>query len=381
VAGGAHWGQFKGGDIPAVAVRDVAVQPRDSDLVLATHGRGIWIIDDITPLRHLTPQLLAQDVAFVSARPVQQRIEADGGAPTGAAAFIGDDPRAGAVITYYQRTRHLFGKLKIEVLDGAGHVVDELPASSRRGLNRVLWTMHLPAPHVPPAVQVAFAATQGPRVVPGTYTVRIEDNGKTYDTKIDVGLDRRVTWSVADRKAQYEAAMKVYTLFNDETQFFAQLVGLRQQVAAANKGRAEKDPLHRKLADFDQKLDKIRKQIVATTEGGAITGEERLREHTDQLYGAVNSWEGPPSANQLDNIAGLRSQLDEAMAEFSRLTSKELPALNSQLKAKGGAALAVPAPTAFDDADARGGGGRAAGRLDADAAGDLSSLASLRLWN
>ena len=56
VDGGAHWAQFKGGDIPPVAVRDLAVQPRDNDLVLATHGRGIWIVDDITPLRHLTPR-------------------------------------------------------------------------------------------------------------------------------------------------------------------------------------------------------------------------------------------------------------------------------------------------------------------------------------
>jgi photosystem II stability/assembly factor-like uncharacterized protein len=382
VDSGAHWGQFKGGDIPPVAVRDVAVQPRDNDLVLATHGRGIWIIDDITPLRQLTPELLAKDLTFVSARPVQQRIEANGGAPTGAAAFIGDDPIAGAVVTYYQRTRHLFGKLKIEVLDSAGHVVDELPASSRRGLNRVLWTMHLPAPHVPPAVQVAFAATQGPRVLPGNYTIRIEDNGKTYDTKLDIGLDRRVAWNAADRKAQYEAAMKVYTLFNDETQFFGQIVGLRQQVAAAGKDRPAGDPLQKKLADFDQKLDKIRKEIVATTEGGAITGEERLREHTDQLYGAVGSWEGPPSAYQLDNIAGLRSQLSDATEEFSKLTSKELPALNSQLKAKGGAALAVPAPAAFEDEDARGGGGRpVGGQLDHDAGGDLRLPADLRLYN
>jgi photosystem II stability/assembly factor-like uncharacterized protein len=76
---GTHWAQFKGGHIPAVAVRDLAVQPRDNDLVLATHGRGIWIVDDISPLRELTPALLARDAAFVSARPVQQRIEANGG--------------------------------------------------------------------------------------------------------------------------------------------------------------------------------------------------------------------------------------------------------------------------------------------------------------
>ena len=379
---GTHWAQFKGGDIPAVAVRDLAVQPRDSDLVLATHGRGIWIVDDITPLRQLTPELLAQDATFVSARPVQQRIEANGGWVNGAAAFVGDNPAAGAVITYYQRSRHLFGKLKIEVLDASGHVVDELPASSRRGLNRVVWTMHLPPPHVPPAVQLAFAGTQGPRVLPGTYTIRMQNNGKVYDTKITLGLDRRVKWSEADRRAQYEAAMKVYTLFNDESALFAQIVGLREQVVAAGKGRAAADPLARKLADFDHKLDALRKQIVATTEGGAITGEERLREHTDQLYGALTSWDGPPSSYQLENIAGLRAQLGDVSAEFSRLTASELPALNSALQSKGAQTLTVPPLAAFDDDDAPGPGGRAAGgRRDADAVGTVTLPADLQLWN
>ncbi|HEV3285250.1 MAG TPA: hypothetical protein VG011_00795, partial [Steroidobacteraceae bacterium] len=322
---GAHWAQFKGGDIPPVAVRDLVVQPRDNDLVLATHGRGIWIVDDITPLRHLTPQLLAQEATFVSARPVQQRIEGQGGWPNGAAAFVGDNPAAGAVISYYQRSRHLFGKLKIEVLDESGHVVAELPASSRRGLNRVVWTMHLPPPHVPPAVQLAFAATQGPRALPGAYTIRMENNGKTYDTKIEVGLDRRVKWSLSDRRAQFDAAMKVDTLFNDEAALFAQIVGLREQVDAAGKGRSKQDPLARKLGEFDSKLDAVRKEIVATTEGGAITGEERLREHTDQLYGAVTSWDGPPSGYALDNIAALRAQLGAISAEFATLTSHDLP--------------------------------------------------------
>jgi photosystem II stability/assembly factor-like uncharacterized protein len=381
VDGGAHWGQFKGGDFPAVAVRDVAVQPRDNDLVLATHGRGIWIIDDITPLRHLTQELLAQDAAFVTSRPVQQRIEAQGGGPTGAAAFIGDNPPDAAVITYYQRTRHLFGKLKIEVVDSGGHVVDELPPSSRRGLARVLWTMHLPPPHVPPAVQIAFYSTQGPRLVPGNYTIRMTNNGKTYETKITVGLDRRVTWSLADRQAQFDASMKVYALFNDETQLFGRITALRAQLAAAQKSLPKDDPLGKRLAGVDQQLDGIRKEIVATTEGGAITGEERLREHTDQLYGALNSWDGPPSAYQLDNIAGLRSQLDDVSAEFAKVTDRELPALNSALKAKGAQALAVPTPTAFDDDEPRGAGRAVGGRIDADAAGMVSVAADLKLWH
>ena len=348
VDGGAHWAQFKGGHLPAVAVRDLAIQPRDNDLVLATHGRGIWIVDDITPLRQLTPQLISQDAAFVSARPEQQRIEANGGWPNGAAAFVGDNPAHGAVMTYYQRTRHLFGKLRIEVRDASGELIDELPASPRRGLNRVVWSMHRRAPHVPPAAQLAFAGTQGPRVLPGTYTIRLHKNDKVYETQVAIGLDTRVKWTPADRKAQYEAAMKVYALFNDESALFGRIAGLRQQVAEAGKSRPKGEALLRRLEDFDGKLDAIRKKIVATKEGGAITGEERLREHTDQLYGAIAAWDGPPSAYQLENIAALRSELGEIEGEFNRLISTQLPALNDALKSNGARALTVPPPAVFN---------------------------------
>jgi photosystem II stability/assembly factor-like uncharacterized protein len=379
---GAHWALFKGGHIPTVAVRDIAIQARDNDVVLATHGRGIWIVDDITPLRHLTPEVTTQEAAFVSVRPTQQRIEAQGGWPSGAAAFAGENPAGGAVITYYQKSRHLFGKLKIQIVDEKGTVVDELPASTRRGLNRVVWTMHLRPPHVPPAVQLAQAGTQGPRAIPGTYTVRLLKDGKTYETKINIGLDHRVKWSVADRKAQYEAAMKVHELFNEETILFEQIAGLREQVAEANKDRPATDPMRRRLTDFDSKLDGFRKQIVATTEGGAITGEERLREHTDQLYGAIISWDGPPSSYALDNTNALRDQLGQIGSAFAHVTSTELPAINEDLQKKGGRSLAVPPPTAFDDDDEAGAGGvSAGGRLDPDARFGVELPKNLRLWN
>ena len=384
VDGGMHWAQFKGGRMPAVAVRDLAIHPRDNDLVIATHGRGIWIVDDITPLRMLNPNVISADAVFLSGRPIQQRIEANGGWANGAAAFVGDNPSAGAVITYYQRTRHLFGKLKIEVLDSQGTVIDVLPASTRRGLNRVVWTMHLRAPHVPPAVQVAQAGLQGPRALPATYTVRMEKAGQVYETKLNLGLDPRVTWSEGDRHAQYDAAMKVYELFNDESALFARIAGLRQQVAAASEHRSPGDPLLARLRAFDEKLDSIRKEIVATTEGGAITGEERLREHTDQLYGAITSWEGPPSQYQLDNIAALREQLTGIDASFSQLTKTALPSLNKALREGGRDPLDISAVAALDTADESIGGGAASGganRRDVDMRGSMELPKDLRLWN
>ena len=86
----------------------------------------------------------------------------------------------------------------------------------------------------------------------------------------------------------------------------------------------------------------MRKKIVATTEGGAITGEERLREHTDQLYGAILSYEGKPGGYQLEYIDTLKRELDDATKEFEQLLTQDLPALNESLKAKGQQAIPTP---------------------------------------
>jgi hypothetical protein len=345
IDGGKNWAQFKGNHFPAVAVRDLAIHPRDNDLVLATHGRGVWIIDDITPLRALTPDLLKQEVAFVSARPVQQRIDGQGGWANGDAVFVGDNPPDAAVINYYQRERHLFGKLKLEVLDSSGRVVDELPASKRPGLNRVTWTMRVKPPRVPPAAQIAVAGIRGPRLVPDAYTVRLTKAGKVSETKLTVGLDRRAKFSAADRRAQFDAAMKVHALFDEESVLMDRIIALRKALAQSGAAVPEGDPIRKNLSDFDGKVDAVRKKIVATTEGGAITGEERLREHTDQLYGAILSYEGKPGAYQIAYIDALKRELSDLTKEFDQLLAKDLPALNESLKSKGNQPIPVPSPS------------------------------------
>jgi hypothetical protein len=341
VDGGRNWAAFTGHKFPAVAVRDLAIQPRDNDLVVATHGRGIWIIDDITPLRAMGDGLLASEAAFVQARPVQQRIQGRGGWPEGAATFVGENPTDGAVITYYQRSRHLFGKLKLEVLDADGRVVDELPASKRRGLNRVVWSMREKPPRVPPAVQLASAGTLGPRVLPGTYTVRMTKGGQVYEEKLDVGLDRRATFTAEQRKQQYEAAMRVHRLFGEETAVMDRIQQLRAAIAAAGSATGDA-ALKARLAGFDAKVDDVRKRIVATKEGGAITGEERLREHTDQLYGAILSYEGAPAAYQVERIGVLEAELADIERQFEGLLSGELQGINQALQAAGQPAIQGP---------------------------------------
>ena len=312
---GRSWAQFKGGDFPAVAVRDLAIQQRDDDLVLATHGRGIWIIDDLTPLRAMSAQVMTKDVAFLPARPAQQRLQQQGGWSEGDATFFGQNPTPGVPITYYQRTRHLYGPLKLEVLDDKGEVIDTIPATKHRGINRVAWSMKVKPPRVPRAAQAAFAATQGPRVVPGTYTARLTRGAQVIETKIVVGLDRRAPWDLAGRKEHFDAAMKVHGLFGAMSDLVDRIDGARMAAQAKLKADA-KDAA---AAGLVEKLDRMKREIVATKEGGAITGEERIREHADHLYGALLSWEGKPAGYLLDRTEALSRELADVKKEFEAL--------------------------------------------------------------
>ena len=123
----------------------------------------------------------------------------------------------------------------------------------------------------------------------------------------------------------------------------------------------EGDPLRKQISDFDGRVDAVRKKIVATTEGGAITGEERLREHTDQLYGAILSYEGKPGGYQLAYIDTLKRELGDVTKQFDQLLTHDLPALNDSLKSKGQQPISSPpAKVGANDATHGPGGATAA---------------------
>src|SRR5213594_4094322 len=205
---GQRWAQYKGSDFPAVAVRDIAVHPRESDLVLATHGRGIWIIDDISSLRKLKPELMEKEAAVLEGPPAIQYFNANGGWVEGDESFTGPSRPTDAFITYYQKRRHIFGDLKIEIFDQEGKLLDTIAGSKHRGLNRATWSMRLKAPVVPPAAAALFDAAQGPRVLPGTYTIKLTKGDQVYTAPLKLVLDPRAKFTLEDRKAQFDLAMK-----------------------------------------------------------------------------------------------------------------------------------------------------------------------------
>jgi photosystem II stability/assembly factor-like uncharacterized protein len=332
--GGQSWAQFKPNGFPdGVAVRDIALQDHEDDLVLATHGRGIWVIDDISPLRALSAQVLASNVALIPGRPVEQRIQGNGGWAEGDASYAGDNPQSGAQITYYQKARHVIGRMKLEILDAKGNVVDEVPASKRRGLNRVNWSMRTKPPLVPPAASLAGSSAFGERFLPGTYTVRLTKAGQVVSDPLTLTLDKRATFTLADRQAQFAAAERVKSMFERMSKMVAQINGVRDQTAALAESATAAPDVKAAAAQLGAKADDIRKEIVATKEGGAITGEERLREHADDVYGAINSVEDRPTAYQLARIDALDRELKDVEARWAAFQSVDVASFNAKLRA------------------------------------------------
>jgi photosystem II stability/assembly factor-like uncharacterized protein len=348
---GKHWAQYKGHEFPSVPVRDIVVQSRESDLVVATHGRGIWIIGDITPLRKLTPDVMAKDVVFLQGKLPQQRLVSNGGWVEGSAAFNGPNSPDAAVITYYQKKRHIFGKMKIEVFDAQGKLVDTLPPNSRRGVSRVEWAMRLKPPRVPPAATAAFEATQGPRVVPGTYTIKMTRGAETYSTQLVVEQDPRAKFTPADRQLEFDAAMRVYYFLGDMS-FDADRVSAMHDALLDRAAKIKNDaPLVKKLQQTADSMDELRKKIVSTKEGGAVTGEIRIREKTTELYGDILNYEGRPTDYQSARIDSLKKELADVSTQFDAFASKELPAINKSLAQKKIEAIHPVARPAWDAAN------------------------------
>lgn len=358
--GGQRWAQIKAG-IPNVAVRDLAIHPREGDLLVATHGRGIYIIDDLSPLRSLTRDKLAADAAFLATRPNVLSIPRQEQRFAGSADWAGDELPEAAILTYYLKKRHLIGDLKLEIFDADGKKLSTISGGRRRGINRVEWPMRLKGPKLPPAANLVpnFFAFVGPRAASGTYTAKLTKNKDTFTSTFTLTPDPRATHSAEDRALQVKLVNRLYGRLGDLTYTVEGIQAVRDSAKARAKSLG-KDALATKLTAFAGELEALRGRLVAAKDGGRLTGEEQLREQLGDLYGKVNGYDGRPTNGQIALADVLEGELKKGAAEFDALVAKSLPALNAGLAAKKLPVLARESREAYDkraEESARGTGG------------------------
>jgi hypothetical protein len=326
---GASWARFTAGFPARAPVRDLAIHPRDHDLIVATHGRGIYILDDLTPLRALTPAVLDQDFVVLPARPAVMGLSGQLQQFPGDDEFVGANPPDAASIVYYQKRRHMFGDLRVEVLDSAGQVMTTIPGGKLRGMNRVQWPMRLKPPKLPAATAMVRAIT-GPRVPEGRYDIRIVRGSDTIPGQVTLVPDPRSTHSAEDRALQQRTALELYRLLERLTYVADVASDLRDQARARAADLGATTRNGRRLTAAADELEAFRATLVSTREG-AITGEEKLREELGNLFGAVSGFDGRPTDSQVERVAILQARLETAERRFAELTGTNLASLNALL--------------------------------------------------
>jgi photosystem II stability/assembly factor-like uncharacterized protein len=279
---GVHWLPFEQ-NMPTLPINDLVVHPRDNDLVLATHGRGVWILDDVNALQELTPEVVAARAHLFTVEPAVEIRYAGLSAHTGDMIFHGENPPAGAVIQYWLGQPAQGATLS--VVDSAGVAIARVSATGARGLNRVIWNLR----HSDAAVSAAASGrggrgggVGGPLVVPGEYTVRLTVDGQRYERTLTVREDPRIVITPADRQAWTDIQLQIFRMM--------------PRVAAVNSGLARAAAPRPGLVLPD---------VIA--ENRRLAGE--LQAQLSGLYGEISRWTGRPTKDQQSRLAIYREVL------------------------------------------------------------------------
>ena len=327
---GKNWVQYTAG-VPPVAVRDIQIHPKTNDLILATHGRGIIIIDDITPIRNLTPDVLTNEMAFLPTRPYYLTSGKYGGAWPSGGGYSGPNSTEEYVVMYYFKDRVTSGEVKVEFYNDKGELIKSLPAGKRKGINVVSWDMRGKPARVAGGVKLDYSGFFGPLVGEGTYTVKLIHGDKSIEKKIELKYDPAAPYSIADRQLRQQTLDNIKKLQEDLAYLSDKIKDVQEQAKA--KTNTSPDKMMNAAADaFVKKLDEVKVLLAASIEGTAITGEEKIREKIADVYFNVNGFEGRPTDSQIERLKGLRAELDDADKKASAIMGADMAKLNLMVK-------------------------------------------------
>jgi len=242
--------------MPRVPVYDLVIHPRDNDLVLATHGRGIWILDDISSLQQLTPQVLAEPAHLFAPRPAEQIRYFSPKAHQGDMVFRGENPPAGAIIDYFMRDNSAINA-PLAIIDGTGQPVARLQPPHLAGINRVIWNLRYdPLPPAPADEESGGrpSLVPGPFVIPGEYTVRLSVGETMYEQKLQVLEDPRIQIPAGDRKLWTDALLAIAMTYRGAVSLVEQVT--RQSGAASNDLPAVARELRSRLSSLYRDVEK-----------------------------------------------------------------------------------------------------------------------------
>ena len=357
---GDHWQSLRQ-NMPASSVRDVII--KDNDLAVATHGRGFWILDDITPLRQIDPQVTsAPAFLFKPEAAIRVRWSMNTDTPLPPDYTAAPNPPDGAVIDYYLGSASS-GTVTLEIKDGDGKTVRKYSSADKAGpfnpmldipeywvrapqtlsaapgMHRFLWDMHYPPltgvdPEYPISAVPHNTAPQptSPWVMPGMYTVVLTANGKSYSQPLTVKMDPRVKTPESGLAQQFALSQELYGQLTTLAPAVEQAIDARKQLKIIRQKLSE-GTLAAAVDQMDQKLQALvgggGRRPGAGTEAPTLAG---MRTRYLALFNVFQEADVAPSTQAAGAVKDIEQQLPPLMARWETIKSTDIPALNAELK-------------------------------------------------
>ena len=352
---GAHWRSLQH-NLPPTSMRDLLV--KDDDLIVATHGRSFWVLDDVSPLRQIA-ESSGQEKAHVFTPAPAWRVRRDTNTDTPLPADepAGENPPDGAIIDY-ELKHDAQGSVTLEVLDSTGIVLRKYssddpvtptpkelqtnlipaywplghgPLPKAAGMHRWVWDLRATAPTAThydyPIAAVPHRtplAPQGPLVVPGVYTVRLTVDGKSMTAPLTVKMDPRVHMS----QAELESLHTVQTMMAASVDALAK-ADLEAHSVMQQAGAGKDKALAAQLASFNTALKTI---VDGASKAQPHPGLDDVTAEATQLYAGLDNADANPTAAQLAAAAHVRAEGKEVLSAWESFRQNQLPAINRELE-------------------------------------------------
>jgi photosystem II stability/assembly factor-like uncharacterized protein len=401
---GSHWQSLQL-NLPPSPVNDLII--KNNDLVVATHGRSFWVLDNISPLRQYIDSIAQQNAYLFTPAPANHTVFSS--SFFGGGANTGKNPPAGAVIDYWLKTslkkpddskkttdsdsaaaaateKEDAGKkdgdfseapkISLDVLDSSGRVIRHYPKKEEKGdeaeeegagpgggkaaplpteagLNRFVWDLHYEGATAVPHAPLWGGSTKGPEALPGAYQVRLTFLGKTYTAPLQIEPDPRLKVTQADLQKQFDLLVKIREKVSETDDTINQIRDLREQINTIDK-RLKGDPRARTVADAGKSLEKRMTEVEeALIQTKAKSGQDvlnfpiRLNNQLVALGGVVDSAASAPTRQSYEVFDMLAQSADEQLAKWKTIVATDVKAYNDTVKQQDIPAL-IPKPPSTD---------------------------------
>jgi photosystem II stability/assembly factor-like uncharacterized protein len=342
--GGASWTPMNLKNLPNVSVHDIVVHPRENDLILATHGRSIWIFDDATPLQQMTPQILDKAVHLFPVRAGLRFTTRFTRYGVGDKVFGGPNPPYGSQITYYLKEKpDEKTTFKIQIFDANNKLVQELNRPAReKGLNRVAWNLRYTAPELrrlPSEEETQFGGgPRGPLVLPGTYKVKLMLGDQVVEQPVAVRLDPSLSVSNADLQAQLDFLLRIrdmQTAMNTALRFLDSVeTQLKNtQTTAKTLSKEPEKELTQALEDYLKQVAALQDKLTRRSDGLGIAGRTQVSDRLGSIFGNADSTNAAPTPFVRQYFQEIEPEFRSRMDEANKFIRDTVPQWNEKLKA------------------------------------------------